>query len=426
MKTEAMSELAINGGKRIRNKPYPPHVTTGPEEREAVMRVLDRGILSAYEGTDNEFFLGGEEVRALEGEWAQKFNVKHAVAVNSATSGLYAAIGAAGVGPGDEVITTPFTMSATSSAILGYNAIPVFCDVELDTYNLDPEAVRKAITPSTKAIMVVHIFGHPADMNELLAIAKKHDLKVIEDAAQAPGARFHGKLAGTIGDIGVYSLNCNKAIQTGEGGIVVTDDDGLAQRLRLIRNHAEAVIASGMKVDSLVNMLGWNYRLPEIEAAIARCQVSKLDKLTCQRIELVDYLNGKLSNIDGISVPTIKDGCEPVYYRYSLKLDRSKISATPKEVVETLNAEGLDFYVSYMSPLYLQPIFQERIVFGDKGCPFTCGHYQGNVNYSKGICPNAESLDQILISTEEVRPPQTTEDMDEIAEAIAKVLGKIG
>ena len=416
------SQLALLGGKPIRTKSYPIHTTTGVEEIQAAIKVLERAILSEFEGTNNQYFLGGQQVKSLEGEWAEKFGVCYAVSFNSATSALYAAIGACEIGPGDEVIVTPFTMSATATAILVYNAIPVFSDVELNHFNLDPSLLTAKITPRTKAIFVTHIFGHPADMDSIQAVASKHGLKVIEDAAQSPGASYRGKFSGTIGGIGVYSLNCNKVIQCGEGGIAVTDNDDLAQRLRLIRNHAEAVIASGMRVKSLVNMIGWNYRMNELEAAISREQLKKLDILNAKRLELVTYLNDKLNNIEGISIPWPGSGATHVYYRYALKIDLDKIPLKAPLFVKALNAEGMDFYVSYMKPLYLQPLYQEQIGYGNKGCPFRCPLYTGTVNYQRGICPNAEHLEDILISTEIIRPPQTFADMDEIVLAVEKVI----
>ena len=416
------SKLALFGGLPIRTKKYAPHITTGEEEKKAVLKVLDRGILSEFEGTNNEYFLGGEQVRLLEEEWAEKFGVKYAVSFNSATSALYAAVGACEIGPGDEVIITPNTMSATATAILVYNAIPVFSDVELEHYNLDPDVLEGKITPRTKTIFAVHIFGHPVDMNPIMQIADKYNLRVIEDAAQSPGAIYNGKLTGTIGDIGVYSLNCNKVIQCGEGGIAVTDDDDLAERLRLIRNHAEAVIASGRKTKNLINMIGWNYRMTEIEAAIAREQLRKLDALNEARIRLVNYLNDKLIGIEGINIPTVRGNSTHVYYRYALKIDLSKLPIKALLFVKALNAEGMDFYVSYMKPLYLQPLYQNQIGYGDKGCPFKCSFYKGQVSYQKGICPNAEMLEDIVISTEIVRPPQTFKDIDEISSAIKKII----
>lgn len=416
------SQLALFGGKPVRTKKYPRHITTGEEEKLAVMNVLERGVLSEFEGTNNQYFLGGEQVKSLEGEWAEKFSVRYAVSFNSATSALYAAIGACEIGPGDEVIVTPFTMSSTATAILVYNAIPVFSDVELDHFNLDPSVLETRITPRTRAIFVTHIFGHPADMDSIQAIAAKHGLKVIEDAAQSSGATYRGRLSGTIGDIGVYSLNCNKVIQCGEGGIAVTNNADLAERLRLIRNHAEAVIASGKKVKSLVNMIGWNYRMNEIEAAISREQLKKIDSLNQIRHELVDYLNGKLEGIEGLNLPAVRRDSTHVYYRYALKIDLKTFPIRAPLYVKALNAEGMEFYVSYMKPLYLQPIYQGIVGYGDKGCPFKCPFYKGVVNYRKGICPNAELLEDIVISTEIVRPPQTFTDMDEIVLAIEKVI----
>ena len=420
------SKLALFGGTPIRTIKYPPHITIAEEEKKAVSKVLERGILSEFEGVNNEYFLGGKQVRLLEEEWAGRFGIKYAVSFNSATSALYAAVGACKVGPGDEVIITPYTMSATSTAILVYNAVPVFSDIELEHYNLDPDAIESKITPRTKAIFVVHIFGHPADMDPIMSIANKYHLKVIEDAAQSPGALYKNKLTGTIGDIGVYSLNCNKVIQCGEGGVAVTNDEDLAERLRLIRNHAEAVIASGRAVKSLVNMIGWNYRMNEIEAAIAREQLKKLDKFNKLRLKLVDYLNGRLAGLDGIGIPKVRNNSTHVYYRYALKLDVDKIGVKASLLVKALNAEGMDFYVSYVKPLYLQPFYQKQTGYGDKGCPFKCPLYSGQVNYQRGICPNAEVLEDMVISTEIVRPPQTFNDMDEISFAIKKVIDNRG
>lgn len=416
------SELALLGGEPVRIKKYPLHITTGEEEKRAAIGVLDKGILSFFEGTNNERFLGGEQVNLLEKEWANRFRVKFAVSFNSATSALYASIGACEIGPGDEVITTPFTMTATAASILGYNAIPVFSDVELKTYCLDPDVLEKNITAQTRAILVVHIFGHSADMDRIMALGRKYNLKIIEDAAQSPTTLYKGALVGTIGDIGIYSLNCNKHIQCGEGGIAVTNNEDLAERLRLIRNHAEAVIASGRKIKSIVNMLGWNYRMNEIEAAIAREQLKKLDSLIKARLKLVNYLNNRLKDIDGIILPTVKDYSTHGYYVYSLRIDVDKLGIRAPLFAKALNAEGIDFYRSFVKPLYLQPLYQHQILYGDKGCPFKCPLYKRKANYSRGICPNAERLEEMVISTEIVRPPQTESDMDEIVFAIKKVI----
>ena len=209
-------------------------------KRIALSRVIDSGYLSLFEGShtpDEPFsFKGGPEVQALEHEWSEYYDINHSISVNSATSGLYAAVGALGLGFGDEVIVSPYTMSACALAPMIYGAIPVFADVELNTGSLDPASIRNIITPNTKAIIVVHQFGIPANMREIMAIAKEFNLKVIEDCAQAHGAKIDGKYVGTFGDIGVFSLNVNKTIQSGEGGVCVTKDDDLAYNLQLIRN----------------------------------------------------------------------------------------------------------------------------------------------------------------------------------------------
>src|SRR4051794_1140057 len=228
---------------------------------------MDSGVLSQYIGAWGEDFMGGPRVRALEAAWAERFEVRHALSMNSATSGLNAAAAAAGVGPGDEVIVSPYTMTASAVCALVHGAIPVFADIEPDTFCLDPRSVRERITPRTKAIVAVDIFGCPADFDALLEIAREHELVLIEDAAQAPGATRGGRPAGTLGHIGIYSLNYHKTIQCGEGGVVVTDDDALAERLALARNHGEAVVADmGSRA---ADVLGFNYRLGELEAAIA-------------------------------------------------------------------------------------------------------------------------------------------------------------
>ena len=413
-------KLALLNGKPVRTRPYPPHVTTGNEERDAVLRVFQKGILSDFEGSNNRWFLGGDEVKAFEQAWASAFGVKHAVSCNSATSGLMAAVGAAGLGPGDEVILTPWTMSATATAVLCYNAVPVFCDIDRETFCMTPASLEKKVTPRTKAIIPVHIYGHPAEMDEILLIAKTHSLIVIEDAAQSPFTRYKGEFTGTLGDMGVFSLNCHKIIQVGEGGVVTTNDDELAHKLRLIRNHAEAVIATGMKVNTLVNMLGWNYRMNEIEAAIGREQLKKLTNFIRERRVLVDYLTEKLQSFEGLILPTIRNGCEHSFYRYALRLDPKIIKVPASKIVEALNAEGMDFYAGYV-PLNLYPVYQEKIGFGEKGCPFKCPWYEGDPDYSLSSLPNVQYAMEWSFSTEVIHPPLAFEDMDEIVVAFEKV-----
>jgi perosamine synthetase len=426
-----MTTLALLGGARVRKEKFPACWPIGKEEEDAVLRVMRSGVLSKFLGSWHEDFYGGPEIRALESEWAAYFDAKHAIAVNSATSALYCAVGAIGIGPGDEVIVSPYTMSASATAALIYNAIPVFADIEEDYFCLSPESVEKRITDKTKAIIVVDIFGQPYDADGINAIAKKNGLYVIEDCAQAPGAKYKGKWVGTLGDIGIFSLNYHKHIHAGEGGILVTDNDDLAERLRLIRNHAEAVVeAKGFS--TLVNMIGFNYRMTEIEAAIAREQLKKLPDLIEERLRNVAYLAEKLKNIPCLEPAMIRPQCKHVFYVHPIKFNavvagihRDRyIEAVKAEIMPTelRESEGINVGCGYAKPLYLQPLYQQRTAYGKDGCPWTCDKYSGNVDYSKGICPVAEKMyKDVLITHELMRPGMTTQDLDDVIAAFVKV-----
>jgi dTDP-4-amino-4,6-dideoxygalactose transaminase len=420
--TQTITKLAIAGGTPVRSQPFPRYNTIGEAEKRAVAEVLDSAVLSEFLGQWTPQFYGGPRVQALEREWAEFFGAKHAVSVNSATSGLYAAVGAAGVGPGDEVIVSPFTMSASATAALVYGAIPVFADIDEDIFCITPAAIRRLITPLTKAIIVVDLLGHPADMDEIMALAAEHNLVVIEDAAQAPGARLHGRYAGTFGHMGVFSLNRHKQIHTGEGGIVVTDDPRLAERLQLIRNHAEVVV-NDKGVDDLVNMVGFNYRLGEIEAAIAREQLKRLPTLLATRRERAAYLTDRLSGLPGLRLPVVRPGAEHSFYLYAIRYDEDATGIPRDDFVAAVNAEGVPLSKGYGKPLYLEPLYQRRIAFGAAGFPFTYPGYTGTVSYERGICPVTERMYfKELIVTNACHATTEPADMDDVAEAFVKVL----
>lgn len=381
------------------------------------MEVLDSTVLSKFLGTWSPDFYGGPRVQKLEREWEGYFGVRHAVSMNSATSGLYAAVGAAGVGPGDEVIVSPYTMSASATAALIYGGIPVFADIDPDTFCLNPESIRKKITPRTKAIIVVDIFGHPAEMTEIMKIGGEHDLIVIEDAAQAPGAKYYGRYAGTLADMGVYSLNYHKTIHCGEGGIVVTDKADMAERLQLIRNHGEVVVKS-KGVENIVNMVGFNYRMTEIEAAIASEQLKKLERLVQPRVEAADYLSDALSDLSGITPPKVMQGARHGYYVYAIKYDASVTGVSRERFAAAARAEGIAFNLGYVEPIYLQPMYQKKIAFGSQGFPFNCGE----TNYGRGICPVTERMHyQELLLADLCHANMTRKDLDNIVETFRKI-----
>ncbi len=427
-----MAQLALLGGEPVRRRLYPAYRPIGEEEKRAALEVLESGYLSGFLGSwDPVRFYGGPRVRALEQAWADLYGARHAISVNSATSGLYAAIGAAGIGPGDEVIVSPYTMTASATCVLIYNGIPVFADIEEDTFCLDAASIRRHVTPRTKAIVVVHLFGHAADMDSIMEIAREHNLTVIEDSAQAPLATYQGRPVGTIGHMGVFSLNYHKHIHTGEGGVVTTNDDRLAERLCLIRNHGEAVVAP-KGVTEIAHTFGFNFRMTEIEAAIGLAQLQRVEGLVAQRIANAEHLARRLGSLPGITPPTIRPGCRHVYYMQAFRFDAGRIGvsrdtfikavAAELPAVETQEDEGPLLYAGYVEPLYLQPMYQRQLAYGESGCPFRCPLYHGRVNYEKGLCPVAERMHyEELFAHEYMRPPATTEDLEDVVRAFEKV-----
>lgn len=433
--------LAINGGSPVRTKPWLDNFTTGEEEKRAVIETMESGYLSLFEGShtpDAPFsFFGGPRVQALEQAWRTYYDIRFAASMNSATSGLYAAIGALGLGYGDEVIVSPYTMSACAACALVYGAIPVFADVDINSGALLPASIEANLTPRTKAIVVVHQFGIPADMDAIMAIAVKHGLKVIEDCAQAHGAKYRGKFVGTIGDIGVFSLNVNKTIQTGEGCVCTTNDPDLHYRLCLIRNHGEAVVGPA-GYENIINMIGFNYRLTEIQAAIAIEQLKKLDLFNEVRIEYVNRLADFLAPYDRfrplIRCPCKRNGndcigdmkCKSTYYVFPVRYIAAQGEPNRDEVVKALRAEGAIFYQGYVKPLYFQPVYQRRLAF-KHGYPFSASENRGSrMNYAQGTCINAEKLhfEQMLIN-EHVRLPQTHKDIGDLILSLKKLLEPI-
>jgi dTDP-4-amino-4,6-dideoxygalactose transaminase len=383
-----MNQLAINGGTPVIDRPLPLDNTIGVLEQEAAHRVFARGSLSAFYGSWGENFLGGVEVRAFEEEWGARFEAPHVVSVNSATSGLVAAVGALGISPGDEVILSPYTMSATAMAPLVYGAIPVFADIEPDTFCLNVEAARAAITSRTRAIIAVNLFGHPAQLARLAALAREHGIALIEDNAQGPLAAENDRYAGTIGDIGIFSLNYHKHIHTGEGGMCVTRDPELALRLQAIRNHAENIVAAAPIRDP-VNMIGYNFRMTELSAAVGRSQLARIDVEVGRRQKLAERLSAGLRDLEGLTVPAVRSGCRHVYYAWAMRVDEGVLGVTREEFSRALTAEGFPHAAGYVKPLYLLPVFQRRIAIGRDGWPFTLTERQ----YGPGLCPVAERMD---------------------------------
>jgi len=423
-KVNATSGLpALLGGEPVTRKEFPSYNTIDENEKREVMGVLDSGILSAYLGSPGPAFFGGPKVQKLENAWARYFGVKHAVSMNSATSALCAAVAACRIGPGNEVITSPLTMTATATAVLVNGAVPVFADVDPRTMNLDPASVARRITKRTKAICVIHLAGHPADMDPIMELAGAHQLFVLEDTAQSPGALYKGRRAGCIGRIGVFSLNCHKTIQSGEGGIAVTNDDDLALRLRLVRNHGEACL-DGFGMSSADNLIGFNLRMTELEAAVAYHQLGKLEKLNAWRVRLADFLTRRIKEeFDCLRPPYVAPDCTHVYYFYHMQYDEQKGGLPIDLFSHAVQAEGIPLLAGWGKPLYYLPIYRQRSARGQSGWPFRPPWYHGQVSYEKGICPHAEAVEHTSVYLETlVRWPNTEEDMELVVRAIRKVL----
>ena len=416
-----MSELALFGGAPVIDRPLAPYRTIGKEERAAVDRVMRTGQLSGYVGAWCEEFDGGPEVRAFEAAWREYFDCAHAIAVNSNTSGLIAAMGAVGVSPGDEVIVPPYTMSATAMAPLIYGGIPVFVDIEEDTYCLDPALVREAITPKTRAVVAVNLFGHPAALHELRSLCDEHGIALVEDNAQAPLATERGRFAGTIGHIGVFSLNYHKHFHTGEGGICTTDDEDLALRLRLIRNHGENVVEP-LQISDATNLIGFNFRQTELGAAIGTEQLKKAESLVGRREELSLGLSEKVAGLPGLLPPLVRDDCRHAFYLWGARYNAATTGVSRETVAKALEAEGVPVWQGYVAPLYMLPAFRRRIAMGRDGFPFDLTKR----DYGPGLCPVAErchhkELLELSVCSFELTDP----DMAGVVEAFHKVFDNL-
>jgi perosamine synthetase len=424
-----MSELAIKGGQRLREQTLHARRTMGEAEKQAVIEVMESGELSGFFGSPGPQWLGGEKVKQFERKWAANYGYKHAISVNSWTTGLMTAIGAVGIEPGDEVIVSPYTMSASATAILFYGGIPVFADIDADTFNITAATIEPRITPRTKAIMVVHIFGQTAEMEGIMALASRHNLKVIEDGAQSPGLKYKGRPICSFGDVGGFSLNYHKHIHTGEGGMLVTNDDQVALRCQLIRNHGENLVET-LPVEDLTNMLGANYRLTELQAAIGIVQLDRLNGYVAHRQRLAAHFGKQLAAIPGLTPVKVAEGAEHAYYLYPVKYDASVTGISRKAFVESVNAElppvtvweQTGFVEGYVKPLYLAPMYQQKIAIGRAGFPWSV-NADVEYDYSKGICPVVERMHyHELIYTPLMREPLTESDIDDFVSAIKKVL----
>jgi len=330
----------------------------GMQELYAATKVIKSGMLSGFLAGTGKEFLGGKYVRKFEKKLQTYFKVRYAITVNSWTSGLVAAIGSLSPKTGDEIIVPTWTMSACAAAILNWKAIPVFCDIKKDDFTIDVKKAENLITKKTIAIMAVDLFGSPCDYKELINLKKKYKIKIISDSAQAITAKYKDKYVSTFVDIGGYSFNRHKHINTGEGGVLITNNKIYAKKLRLLRNHAESSLAPNNH--DMKDMFGFNFRLGEIESAIGIEQLKKLKNIVNNRRAVAKNLTLGLQKLRGLNVPHESNLKKHVYYFYPMTLNMELIKTDKKKIIYLLEKEGVQGICGKYNSLHLLPIFNKN------------------------------------------------------------------
>jgi perosamine synthetase len=396
MPATIIPELAVHGGKAVRE-------TFLPYGRQS----LDEGdIQSVVDVLRSDWLTTGPRVEEFEEAFAGYVSARHAVSFSSGTAALHAAAFAAGLKPGDEAITTPITFAATANCVLYQGATPVFADVSSDGLNLDPTEVEQKITPRTRAILPVDYAGHPADLDAMLSLAKKHGLTVIEDASHAVGAEYRGRKIGSIAHMTVFSFHPVKHMTTGEGGMVTTDDDNLSVTLRRFRNHgissdARRRQSAGQWHYEMV-LLGFNYRLTDIACALGTSQLRKIGSNLARRREIAARYTSAFRGMRTLRVPTVITEVNSAWHLYPIRLELQELTCTRSEIFGALRAENIGVNVHYI-PVHLHPYYRER--FG----------------YGGGEFPVAEDAYSRLISLPMFHG-MTDQDVEDVITAVGKVL----
>ncbi len=375
----------------------------GEEEVQAVREV----ILSGQ-------YVSGRRVEEFEKRFAEYIGVQYAVAVANGTAALHTALAAMGVGPGDEVIVPPLTFFSTVTSVIHAGAVPVFADIDPESFCLDPEDVRERITPRTRVILPVHLFGNAADMDGLRAVADAKGLRLLEDCAQAHGTEYKGRRVGSLGDAGIFSFYATKAMTTGEGGMITTDDESIYEYSRLFRGH-------GMPERDTHTILGYNYRMNEIEAAMGLAQLDRLEEGNRQRIANSEWLRAHLTDIPWLRVPTVESYVRHTYFWCPLYIDEEKAGMGFADVVRTLRDRGIEVRQRYKRPLYKQPIMAEHNFYAN-GKPWNGGHHYDAEppKYADLHLPNVEKVAGKLLGLPN-HPGLTQDDLEYIVRTLHEI-----
>lgn len=373
----------------------------GEEEIDAVRNVLLSGR-----------FVSGPKVENFERLFAEYIGVDCAVAVNSGTAALHASLACIGIGPGDEVIVPALTFFSTVTAVIHQNAVPIFADISLDNFSLNPDDFEKRITSRTRAVIVVHYFGHAAEMEAINKIAEQHGIAVIEDCAQAHGTVYKGKTVGAIGHIGVFSFFATKHMTTGEGGAITTNNVEWAEKARLLRSH-------GLKGRNDHVILGHNYRMTEMAAAIGIVQLAKLDGLNNARIRNSHYLIERLQDIPWLMLPSVPEYVIHTYFWCHVLVDEDMLGFTTQDLIARLREHEIEVRHRYTEPLYRQPMLLSGNPY-PRNCPTGCPHYGDAPNYTDMYLPNAEKVAGKIIGLPN-RPDMTHTELDRVIEVMHKI-----
>jgi len=406
-----MENLALFGGAPVKTTPFGSGNRFGEEELVQLKEALEQQTL---------FYWQGKKVKGFCEKLAGIYGMEYCVAASSCTAAIHVALGALGVTEGDEIIVPPITDIGTVIGVLYQNAIPIFADLDPHTYNFDPKSVEEKITDKTKAIMVVHLAGNPADMDAIMDIARRHNVYVIEDCAQSWLSYYKGKLVGTMGDISCFSTNEFKHISTGDGGAVLTNDETLYRKAFKFADKNYDRLGDGAAVRNC-EFLAPNYRMTELQGAVGIAQLDKLEAICTRRNIIGDRITEGISGLKGVYPPKVLEGCKSSYWFYMMQINAQEAGVHASEFAKALSAEGLPASHGYIPTcVYEYPLFTEKNIYPGTGAPFDSKYYGKEIEYKKGMCPTAEYIldSAVKFSISEF---YTDSDVDEMIRAIRKV-----
>jgi dTDP-4-amino-4,6-dideoxygalactose transaminase len=403
-----MDKLAIDGGEPVRTKPFPSGKRVGQEELAQLEQVIASGNL-----------FHGAKVQQFRQEFAEMFGVKYAVTSTSGTAAIHVGVAMVNPSPGDEIITSSITDIGTIIPIIYQNAIPIFADVQPDTWNMDAKDLERKITPKTKAILVIHLFGNACDMDAILEVAKRHNLPVLEDCAQAHLSAYKGRLVGTLGDIGCFSFQQSKHMLTGDGGMTITNTEEYGARGTFFVDKG---LNRGWAGAQRYPMLGMNYRMTELQAAVGIAQLQKLKSVTTARNRVGNLLSELIADVPGVTPQRVINGGVHTYWKYGLTIAPS-LPFTASQFAQALSKEGIPAAAHYIGkPIFLcQEALVRQQIFGSSHHPFDHPDTREGLSYEPGQCPVTENILNRMV-TVGVNQFLGEADAQDIAKAIRKVV----